>query len=105
MNANALGQIKPTAFLINAARGPLVDENALVEAVRDGKIAGAALDVFEVEPLPADSPLFRQKGIWITPHVAWYSEAAKVDMRVRGAEEVVRVLRGEPPRNPVNRIK
>lgn len=104
MNAEALAQLKPTAFLINAARGPLVDENALAAAVRDGKLAGAALDVFETEPLPADNPLFHQKEIWITPHIAWYSEAAKVDMRVRGAEEVLRVLKGEPPRNPVNKV-
>jgi lactate dehydrogenase-like 2-hydroxyacid dehydrogenase len=57
MNDQAFAQMKPTAYLINTSRGPVVDENALVRAVKAGKIAGAALDVFETEPLPADSPL------------------------------------------------
>lgn len=105
INADALAKMKSTAFLINAARGPLVDVAALVEATDRGKLAGAALDVFETEPLPSDSPLFRNPKIWVTPHVAWYSEDAKVDSRVRGAEEVARVLGGQPPRNPANKIK
>lgn len=104
INADALAKMKPTAFLINAARGPLIDDNALVAAINSGKLAGAALDVFATEPLPADSPLWNNPRIWITPHAAWYSEQAKVDMRVGGAEEVRRALNGDPPKNPVNKI-
>ncbi|MCC7164625.1 MAG: C-terminal binding protein [Anaerolineae bacterium] len=104
INADALAKMKPTAFLINAARGPLIDQTALFDAVSTGKLAGAALDVFATEPLPADSPLWKHPRIWITPHVAWYSEQAKVDVRVRGAEEALRVLTGQPPKNPVNKL-
>ncbi|MBI3958247.1 MAG: C-terminal binding protein [Chloroflexi bacterium] len=104
INAASLAQMKPTAYLINTARGPLIDEDALLHAVRVGQIAGAALDVLTVEPPAPDNPLLHEPRILVTPHTAWYSEAAKVDVRVRGAEEVVRVLNGEPPRAPANRI-
>jgi D-3-phosphoglycerate dehydrogenase len=104
VNAQALAQMKPTAYLINTARGPLVDEDALLEAVRSERIAGAALDVLSVEPPAPENPLLHDERIIITPHYAWYSEAANHDVRVRGAEEVVRVLRGERPRNPANEI-
>jgi D-3-phosphoglycerate dehydrogenase len=104
VNAQALSQMKPTAFLINTARGALIDEAALLQAVRSGQIAGAALDVLTVEPPPPEHPLLHEERIIITPHYAWYSEAANHDVRVRGAEEVVRVLRGERPRCPANEI-
>ncbi len=104
VNAQVLRQMKPTAFLINTARGPLVDEPALLQAVRSGQIAGAALDVLTVEPPSPDNPLLHEEKILITPHYAWYSEAANHDVRIRGAEEVVHVLRGERPRCPVNEI-
>jgi D-3-phosphoglycerate dehydrogenase len=104
INAQALAQMKPTAFLINTARGALIDEDALVKALRDRQIAGAALDVFAVEPPAPDHPLLREERAMITPHIAWYSEAANHDVRVRGAEEVVRVLRGERPNYPVNNV-
>lgn len=105
VNAEALSLMKPTAYLINTARGPLIDEDALLAAVRSGQIAGAALDVLTVEPPPSDHPLLHEKNILITPHIAFYSEAAKRDLRIRGAEEVVRALKGEAPRSPVNQIK
>ena len=104
INAISLAKMKSTAYLINTARGPLIDEDALLQAVRAGQIAGAALDVLTVEPPSPDNPLLHEPHIFVTPHTAWYSEAAKVDVRVRGAEEVVRVLNGEPPRAPANRI-
>jgi D-3-phosphoglycerate dehydrogenase len=87
VNAEFLALMKPTAYLINAARGPLIDETALLHAVRNGQIAGAALDVLA-----------------ITPHSAWYSEEAKIEMRTRAAEEVVRVLQGQTPRAPANKL-
>ncbi|MCB0080721.1 MAG: C-terminal binding protein [Caldilineaceae bacterium] len=104
VNDHFLALMKPTAYLINAARGPLVDEAALLTAVQRGQIAGAALDVLAVEPPAADSPLLSEARILITPHSAWYSEEAKIEMRSRAAEEVVRVLRGERPRAPANKV-
>lgn len=105
VNADFLSKMKPTAYLINAARGPLIDEQALLEAVRAKQIAGAALDVLAVEPIAPDSPLLKEERILITPHAAWYSEEAKIDLRTRCAEEVVRVLSGQKPRSPVNEVK
>jgi D-3-phosphoglycerate dehydrogenase len=71
-----LDRMKPTAVIVNAARGPLIDEKALIEALQQKKIAGAALDVFEVEPLPADSPLRRMANVLTAPHNANSSPAA-----------------------------
>jgi D-3-phosphoglycerate dehydrogenase len=104
VDARALSLMKPTAFLINTGRGALIDEEALLGAIRAGQIAGAALDVLTVEPPPPDHPLLREERVWITPHLACYSDEADLDVRVRAAEEVVRVLRGEKPRSPVNQI-
>jgi D-3-phosphoglycerate dehydrogenase / 2-oxoglutarate reductase len=104
IDAQSLALMKPTAFLINTARGGLVDEEALLNAVRAGQIAGAGLDVLAVEPPPADHPLLHEPRILVTPHSGFYSEDAAHDVRVRAAEEVVRVLRGETPRCPVNRV-
>jgi D-3-phosphoglycerate dehydrogenase len=104
INADFLAKMKPTAYVVNTARGPLVDEAALLEAVRSEQIAGAALDVFHDEPLPADSPLLHEERILITPHTAWYSEEAKRDMRLRCVEDVVRVLQGATPQRPANQV-
>ncbi len=105
IDAKALPLMKPTAFLINTARGGLVDENALLCAVESGTIAGAALDALLAEPPPLDDPLLRDERIMITPHIGWYSEASGRDMRAWSAQEVVRVLSGERPRYPVNQIE
>ena len=104
IDAQALALMKPTAFVINTARGGLIDEDALLHAVKSGQIAGAGLDVLSVEPPPADHPLLHEPRILITPHTGWYSEDSSYDVRVRAAEEVVRVLRGDRPRCPVNQI-
>jgi phosphoglycerate dehydrogenase-like enzyme len=68
INADTLAQMKSTAILINTARGPIVEENALVAALRSGQIGGAALDVFEFEPLPKDSPLLKMDNVMLAPH-------------------------------------
>ena len=105
LNASTLALMKPTAYIINTARGALINEAALLDAVQSGKIAGAALDVLQKEPVAPDSPLLKEPRILLTPHAAWYSEEANEDVRVKGAEDVVRVLRGERPRTPVNEIE
>lgn len=105
INAGTLAMMKPTAYLVNAARGGLVDEEALLAAVQEGKIGGAALDVLADEPVASDHPFLQEERILLTPHAGWYSEESKVDVRMQGAEEVVRVLRGERPRAPVNSIE
>ena len=68
INSKTLAQMKSTAVLINTARGPIVDENALVAALRSGQVGGAALDVFEFEPLPLDSPLLKMDNVMLAPH-------------------------------------
>jgi D-3-phosphoglycerate dehydrogenase / 2-oxoglutarate reductase len=102
VNAETLALMKPSAFLINTARGDLINEEDLLEAVRSRQIAGAALDVLSVEPPPPDHPLLHEERILVTPHAAWYSEEAKHDVRLKGAQEVARVLQNRPPRAPVN---
>lgn len=104
INATTLDCLKPSAYLINTSRGGLIDEDALLAAIRGGRLAGAALDVLAVEPPPPDHPFLVEERITLTPHNAWYSEQAKDDVRRKGAEEVVRVLRGERPRTPVNQL-
>jgi len=96
--------MKPTAFLINIARGPIVDHNALVKALRDGWIAGAGLDVFSQEPIPLDDPLLDLDNIVLTPHIASNTLECRRRMAVTAVEEILRVLHGELPRYPVNNV-
>jgi D-3-phosphoglycerate dehydrogenase len=100
-NADVFSRMKPTAHLINTARGPIVDEEALARALDQGQLAGAALDVLSQEP-PSSSPLFGRDNVILTPHMSFYSEESLIDLQNIAAEEVVRVLSGEAPRNPVN---
>jgi D-3-phosphoglycerate dehydrogenase / 2-oxoglutarate reductase len=102
IDAAALAQMKPTAILINTARGGLVDEAALLSAIQGGRIAGAALDVLVHEPPARSAPLLGDPRILITPHTGWYSQEAQEDVAVRACEEVQRVLAGQPPRSPAN---
>jgi D-3-phosphoglycerate dehydrogenase len=102
INAAALAAMKPSAVLINTARGGLVDEAALASAIRSGSIAGAALDVLAEEPPPANHPLLGDERILITPHAAWYSLEAQRDVVAAACEDVHRVLSGQRPRSPVN---
>ncbi|WP_127579480.1 phosphoglycerate dehydrogenase [Paenibacillus koleovorans] len=101
VNGAFLGKMKPTAFLINTARGTLVDEEALYEALSNGMIAGAGLDVFREEPLPAGNKLTTLGNCLLTSHIASHTEEALRRMCVMSAEEVVRVLGGDSPRYPV----
>ena len=98
-----LRQMKPSAFLINCSRGPIVDTDALCRALDAKKIAGCALDTTDPEPLPDSHPLRGRDNVIITPHVAWYSEQALVGLQAGAPSEVRRVLTGEWPVNVVNR--
>ncbi len=103
INDATLAKMKKTAFLINCARGPVVDTDALVRALDAERIAGCALDTTDPEPLPDPHPLRGRDNVVITPHVAWYSEQALVGLQAGAPSEVRRVLTGEWPVNVVNR--
>jgi phosphoglycerate dehydrogenase-like enzyme len=92
IGAPELALLRPGAFVINIGRGGLLDEDALVEALRSGHVAGAALDVTEIEPLPADSPLLDVPNVILTPHVAWVSDVALEDLKRLTAEAALRLL-------------
>lgn len=94
--------MKPTAFLINAARGPIVDQRALYKALRDGLIAGAALDVTDPEPIPLDDPLLSLDNCLILPHIGSASIATRTRMTTLAAENIVAFLAGRRPPTPVN---
>jgi D-3-phosphoglycerate dehydrogenase len=98
----ALAQMKPACILANTARGGIVDEAALGQAIRKGRLAGAGLDVVVEEPLKADHPLAGLPNVILTPHVAGVTEEAMMNMARTAAEDILRVLRGERPRHPVN---
>ena len=98
-----LGLMKPDSFLINTARGAIVDQDALIRSLEAGKIRGAALDVFEAEPLPANSPLTKLENVILTSHsIAWTEELFR-DMGRADCEGALSVWRGEPPDNVVNK--
>lgn len=101
INENSLALFKPTAYLINTARGGLIDENALAVALNSGKIAGAALDVLTSEPPKADNPLIHAKNCIITPHMAWASLEARVRL-LHATEDNVRAFLQNAPINKVN---
>ncbi|MFB6081677.1 MAG: C-terminal binding protein [Halanaeroarchaeum sp.] len=109
MDADAFDRMRDSAFLVNVSRGGLVDEDSLVDALRSGTIAGAALDVYEHEPSgqsdaapPFDNPLTDLENVVLTPHVAWFSKEANDERRRTAARDVRRVLDGDAPENAVN---
>jgi D-3-phosphoglycerate dehydrogenase len=102
-STGAFSKMKRGAYLINTARGPIVDEQALARALDAGQLAGAALDVMPQEP-PAGSPLLGRENVIITPHTSFYSEESLLELQRKAAEEVVAVLTGKRPRNPVNPV-
>ncbi len=104
-NADAFRQMKRGALLVNTARGPLVDVEALADALQSGQLAGAALDVLPTEPPPAALRLLQRDDVILTPHTGFYSEESMIDLQRKAAEQVALVLSGKPPRYPVNKIK
>jgi glycerate dehydrogenase len=100
IDAERLSTMKPTAFLINTSRGPLVDENALADALNSDRLAGAGLDVLAIEPPPVDHPLLRAKNCCVTPHIAWATVAARKRLLDEAVENIRCFLAGRP-RNEV----
>jgi D-3-phosphoglycerate dehydrogenase len=103
IGARQLRLMKPTAVLVNTARGLLLDQLALADALEAGTLEGAACDVWEREPADVEHPLMRSANFIATPHIAGTSVEGEIDNRTKQAEEVVRVLKGEPPRSQVNK--
>jgi len=101
-NREAFGRMKKGAILVNTARGPLVDEPALVEALDSGHLGGAALDVVAVEPLTSQSPLLGRDNVILSPHTSFYSVEALHELQSKCAADVARVLSGEKPVYPVS---
>jgi len=101
---NAFEKMRPDALLINTARGPLVNEQDLAEALDNGRIAGAALDVLPTEPPASDCPLLNRDNVILTPHTVYYSEDALLDLQTKAASDVASVLCGRTPKYPFNTI-
>lgn len=102
MSRERIFRMRPDAVLVNVSRGPVVDEDALVEALRAGRIAGAALDVFATQPLPTSHPLLELDNVVLTPHMAGITEESMLRMGTGAAEETIRVLSGALPVNFCN---
>ena len=103
-DADAFAKTKPEALLINTARGPMIDEQALANALDAGRLSGAGLDVMPNEPPDAACPLLNRDNVILTPHTAYYSEDALLDLQTKAARDVARVLSGEAPVYPFNRL-
>ena len=103
INSENIGLMKGTAFLINTSRGTVIDNNALYNALKNSDIAGAALDVFEKEPLPDNSPLLSLANLILTPHNAAHTEQAMIGMAMV-VKDIVSVIKGEMPKYPVNSL-
>lgn len=105
IDRTALSKMKSSSVIVNLGRGSLIDEQALIDALKNQTIAGAALDVFETEPLPKDSELFKLDNVLLTPHIGSSTTESFSRMAIDAANEVVRVLDGEQPKWPVNQVK
>jgi D-3-phosphoglycerate dehydrogenase len=102
LDADAIAGMKAGACVINVARGGLIDERALLAALHDGRLGGAALDVAQAEPIGPDDPLLAAPNLIVTPHAAWYSTESVLDLREKAVREAVRVLAGEEPLHAAN---
>ena len=105
IGAPRLGLMKPTTILVNTSRGPVLDERAVAAALAGRRIAAAGLDVFETEPLPADSPLRALENVVLSDHAGWYSEESVPELKTKAARNVAAVLSGGRPVYPVNTIQ
>ena len=103
-NDKAFNRMKKTAYIINTARGDIINEDALIRALSQGKISGAAIDVAHKEPMSSDAPLFQHENFICTPHMAWYSEESAFELKRKVAEEAVRFAKGEVVYYPVNNL-
>lgn len=103
INAKTLAMMKPTAYLVNTSRGPVVDADALADALRRKQIAGAAIDVFDVEPPPPSHPLFGLDNCILTPHLGWASVESGWEIRKSIVNDILAYQAGKPPRNVVNK--
>ena len=104
INASSFALMKPTAILVNTSRGPVIDENALIDALNKGQINSAGLDVHTNEPLDKDSPFMKIKNCVLTDHAGWYSEEAMSELKRKVAENVRDVLSGGKPKYAVNKF-
>jgi len=104
VNTERLSLMKPTAYLINTSRGPLIDEQALTDALNNDKIAGAGVDVLSTEPAAKDNPLLTAKNCHITPHIAWATRAARERLLKVTVDNVAAFIAGKP-QNVVNGVK
>jgi len=104
LNADAFGRMKPTSYLINTSRGGTVDTDALIAALRNGQIAGAAVDVLEQEPIDPGSPLLKMDNCLVTSHCAWYSESSLLRLQEYAALEIKRLFTGERLLHVVNGV-
>jgi D-3-phosphoglycerate dehydrogenase len=102
IDAKRIARMKPTALLVNVSRGPVINDTALVDALHQGRVAGAALDVFATQPLPTGHPYFSFDNVIMTPHMAGVTEESMERMGTGAAAEALRVLKGELPVNLVN---
>jgi D-3-phosphoglycerate dehydrogenase / 2-oxoglutarate reductase len=102
-NLDRFAMMKKSAIVVNTARGPIIRTRDLIEALKQGLIAGAGLDVFEKEPPPADFELLAMDNVVLSPHIAWYSEEGGWDIRVMIMDDVKAILQGKPPRHVVNK--
>lgn len=102
IGAAELALMRPTTIVVNTSRGGLVDEAALADALRERRIFGAGIDVFDPEPPRRDHPLWALDNAIVSDHTAWYSEASVQELQTRAAQEVARVFSGEAPRSWVN---
>lgn len=103
LDAAGLARMKSEAVLVNTSRGPIIDETALFEALRDGRLAAAGLDVFGVEPVAGDNPLLALDNVVVTPHVTWYTVDTMCRYLAEAVDNCARLLDGRDLANVVNR--
>ena len=102
IDGDRLALMKPNAVIINTSRGPVIEETALVNALKNGRLAGAGLDVYEREPISPDNPLLALGNVVLSSHAAWYSVDALREMKTKAAQAVADVLQGQVPKSILN---